>query len=92
LNEPHSEEANNDVSQAETIIPSFNQDPPITMEEALFLISGDPDKYVIGGLYIITNLLSMAGFMFALSTLFLFEEPKVECRMDDLEIYFRCSI
>lgn len=55
------------------------------MEEALFLVSGDPDTYVIRGIYLISNMLSMAGFMFTLSTMFFFENPKVECRMDDLE-------
>lgn len=62
------------------------------MEEALFLVSGDPDTYIIRGMYVISNLLSMAGFMFTLSTMFFFENPKVECRMDDIEQYFRCSI
>jgi hypothetical protein len=70
----------------------LNQDPPITIEEALFLVSGDPDKYVIRSLYIIVNLLSTVGFMFILSTIFFFEDPKVECRLDDFEVYFRCSI
>lgn len=31
--------------QQETVIPSVNSDPPITIEEALALVQGDPDKY-----------------------------------------------
>lgn len=60
----------------ETIIPTFNKDPPITMEEALLLVQGDPDKYSIRSLYVIANLLSMTGFMVYLSAIFLFQEPK----------------
>ena len=69
-----SENGNEDASQ-DTIIPSFNKDPPIAMEEALFLVSGDPDKYTVRGLYIVVNLLSMMGFMFILSAVFLFQDP-----------------
>ncbi|CDW88626.1 organic cation transporter [Stylonychia lemnae] len=76
----------------ETIIPSLNQDPPITLEEALFMVSGEPDKYVIRNLYIILNLLSMVGFMIPLSMIFLFQEPKMECFNEEFKIYFRCSV
>eukprot|EP00347_Sterkiella_histriomuscorum_P024468 403331012 len=84
---PHSE----DLSQ-ETVIPSLNQDPPVTLEEALFLVSGDPvDKYAIKNMYIIINLLSMFGFMVPLSMIFMFNVPKLECYNDENKIYFRCS-
>lgn len=76
--QPMSDSNNHEISQ-ETIIPSFNQDPPITLEEALFLVSGQPDKYVIKNLYFIVNLLSMTGFMVPLSMMFLFQTPKLEC-------------
>ena len=62
---------NNDISQ-ETIIPSLNKDPPITLEEAMFLVSGEPDKYAIYNIFIVNNMLSMLGFMFFLSAIFLF--------------------
>ena len=81
---------NNDISQ-ETVIPSLNQDPPITLEEALFLVSGQPDKYVIKNMYLILNLLSMVGFMIPLSMVFLFAQPKLECYNEEFRLYFRCS-
>jgi hypothetical protein len=65
------------MSLQETVIPSFNTDPPITIEEALTLVKGDPDKYAIRALYLIANLLSMVGFMLFLSIVFLFQQPKV---------------
>lgn len=56
----------------ETIIPSFNQDPPITIEEALTVVQGEPDNYAIRTLYLVSNLLSMTGFMLFLSLPFMF--------------------
>jgi hypothetical protein len=55
----------------------LNKDPPITLEEAMFLVSGEPDKYAIYNVFIVNNILSMLGFMFFLSSVFLFQEPKV---------------
>jgi hypothetical protein len=81
-----------DLSGEETVVPTFNKDPPITMEEALELVQGDPDKYSIRSLYFIANLLSMTGFMLFLSTIFLFQEPKVDCYNEELKLYFRCSV
>jgi len=69
-----SDHGNENISQ-ETIIPSFNKDPPITMEEALFLVEGNPDTYNIRGVYIVVNILSMIGFMLLLSTMFFFQDP-----------------
>lgn len=54
------------------MIPSVNSDPPITIEEALFLVQGDPDKYANRGLFIVANLLSLVGFMTFLTLPFLF--------------------
>ena len=76
---PHSDLSPHDLSIQETVIPSLNQDPPITLEEALFLVSGQPDKYAIKNMYIIINLLSMLGFIVPLSMMFMFAEPKLEC-------------
>jgi len=90
-NHNHSD-SNDNINQEETIIPTFNKDPPISLEEALFLASGDPDTYANRGLYFIANAISMIGFSIYLSTMFLFQEPKVQCYNSELNIYFRCSV
>lgn len=79
-----------DMSE-ETVIPSMNKDPPITLEEALTLVQGDPDKYTNRVLYVIANLLSMSGFMVFLSLPFIFEEPKISCYNSLVDKSFRCS-
>ena len=60
------------VNQQETVIPSFSKDPPVTLEEALYLVQGDPDKYTNRTLFLITNLLSVTGFMVFLTLPFVF--------------------
>jgi hypothetical protein len=84
-------DANNPQLSEETVIPTFNKDPPITLEEALFLVSGQPDKYTIKNMYLIINILAMMGFLVPLSMLFLFQEPKLECLNTEFSLYFRCS-
>lgn len=78
-------------SEHETVIPTLNQDPPVTLEEALTLIQGDPDTYTNRILFILTNLLSTCGFMTFMTIPFVFAEPKLECAKDDVKINFRCS-
>lgn len=73
------------------MIPTLNVDPPITLEEALNLIQGDPDTYNNKVLYLTSNLLSMVGFMLYMSIPFMFQEPTIECFNSDLNKYFRCT-
>jgi hypothetical protein len=61
------------------------------LEEALTLVQGDPDKYTNRILYLVSNLLSVTGFMIFLSIPFVFAEPKIECHKSDVNITFRCS-
>lgn len=73
----------------ETILPSQNQDPPINLEQALSLVEGS--TYTYRALYIISNLLSLTGFMLFFSLAFMFQEPKLECFNEDVSMKFRCS-
>ena len=73
------------------MLPSLNQDPPVTIEEALILIQGDPDTYSNQILFGLSNLLSTSGFMTLITVPFVFAEPKLECFKSDVNINFRCS-
>lgn len=56
-------------------------------------MAGDPDTYSNHVIFIITNLLSMCGFMMFFSVPFVFMEPKIECHKfeEGRELSFRCS-
>lgn len=67
-------------------------EPPISLEEALFLVSGSPDKYTIFVFFVLANVLSMLGYLLFVVAIFLFQTPNVECYNSDLARYFRCSL
>jgi hypothetical protein len=76
----------------ETVLPSQQLDGAvISMEDALLLVQGAPDRYCFRALYVVSNLLSMTGFMLYLSVPFLFQEPKVQCFNEEINMNFRCS-
>jgi hypothetical protein len=54
-------------------------------------VTSPPDVYSIKYIYVVSNLLSMFAYMLFVSSVFLFEEPIINCYNSDLEIYFRCS-
>lgn len=79
------EEINN-----ETILPSYNIDPPTTVDSALSQIEGQDNTYGRRVGYICTVFLHLLAFMTSILPPFMFIEPKMECSFNSR--WTRCSM